>query len=341
MSAESYRKQVPDGRASCCPPPTRTSYRPELLMRTARTDRSPAFTLVELLVVISIIALLVALLLPALANARRSAQMVSCAAQLHSIGQALLLCANEHHGFYPLAGYARPNSGGVDLPDNPVNLADTSQQRYSYVDNYGDGQYIRPAGMPISLASYLGAPQVNTSGYTNFNPAIQQRGPLVDPFLCPSDEGTANLEYSPHHWVYNNTPFLMSVDGYSSYGFNENVFGWCDQGIGGLTGPSRLRGNTAKIVDSSNLLLFADITNTQFTFYALTTTSTMKKIYDGSQPNSFDLLRHRGRINVLFADYHVEGMPILLSSLDHGVGTAGSGNALNTGSGDMQRVKMN
>ncbi len=59
---------------------------------------SRAFTLIELLVVISIIALLISLLLPALAEARRDAQTVVCANNLHSIGQALQEYADEWQG---------------------------------------------------------------------------------------------------------------------------------------------------------------------------------------------------------------------------------------------------
>ncbi len=51
--------------------------------------RRRGFTLVEILVVMSIIALLIGLLLPALADARQDANRVACAAQLHSIGQSL------------------------------------------------------------------------------------------------------------------------------------------------------------------------------------------------------------------------------------------------------------
>jgi prepilin-type N-terminal cleavage/methylation domain-containing protein len=61
--------------------------------------RHAAFTLVELLVVIGIIAVLVGILLPALNKARQTAKRVECAAYLRQVGLAAVNYANGNKGF--------------------------------------------------------------------------------------------------------------------------------------------------------------------------------------------------------------------------------------------------
>ena len=80
----------------------------ELAMKSPYADRRPArnagaFTLVELLVVIGIIALLISILLPALGRARASANSVACLSNMRQLGQSLLFFQNEHDGYNPKA----------------------------------------------------------------------------------------------------------------------------------------------------------------------------------------------------------------------------------------------
>jgi prepilin-type N-terminal cleavage/methylation domain-containing protein/prepilin-type processing-associated H-X9-DG protein len=63
--------------------------------------RSGAFTLIELLVVIGIIALLIALLVPVLGKARRSAKRTVCLSNLRQIGSAIHVYAHANNGAIP------------------------------------------------------------------------------------------------------------------------------------------------------------------------------------------------------------------------------------------------
>jgi len=62
------------------------------------------FTLVELLVVISIIALLMGILVPALARARALAYQMVCSTNLGGIGKAMILYSQDSEGEFPRAG---------------------------------------------------------------------------------------------------------------------------------------------------------------------------------------------------------------------------------------------
>ena len=74
-------------------------------MLQRKNQRRAAFTLVELLVVIGIIALLISILLPSLGAARRHAKSVASLSNLRQIGIALVQYRVENRGFYPVAAW--------------------------------------------------------------------------------------------------------------------------------------------------------------------------------------------------------------------------------------------
>lgn len=153
------------------------------------------FTLVELLVVIGIIALLVAILLPALNKARIQAGKVSCESNLRQCGQILFMYANENKGELPyrLKAQTTPctcfveawgpngagNPWGIFHMDVPAGMHEYGNPRSGSISSYAGGG-IKVFGCPAVAApsiddpanvwgnSIAGNPPIYTEWYINY-----------------------------------------------------------------------------------------------------------------------------------------------------------------------------
>ena len=299
---------------------------PRPILQRCRT----AFTLVELLVVIGIIALLISLLLPALAKVKEASLRTACASKLKTITLAAQLHSGDHRGYYPLAGVL---PGWI-----PSHLDDTYSTKYDY---FGSTAPFAKFPAPITFALSLDMSRrhvLEHSDNTYLGPEETEAAGFIKNFLCPSHaSSTEVIPQLPLLWVCQDSLIPGNYIAYTqaqSYVFNEAIVGWEDSVTKG-----RLRGK-ASMVRQPALTMFAcdglmgKVSESRIPWDSGTGMSTLYNISqyppvtmadafkgDGNPGDkagdheNFDLRRHAGKLNVGFCDGHVETRFITVKDL--------------------------
>ncbi len=166
---------------SHCVANTTTDQERELKMKT---EKRISFTLIELLIVISIIAILAGMLLPALNQAREKAKQINCKGNLKQIGL----------GFY---GYS-------------TSCNDYFPERTSI------------SGLPyyIHYISWL-KPHMGLS-FTNSSTLNDKAAQLSKPFACPSE--TNGTGYGRHYGFWGANPYNIISGQYTDVGINDYAY---------------------------------------------------------------------------------------------------------------------
>jgi len=165
--------------------------------------KQKGFTLIELLVVIAIIAILAAMLLPALAAAKRKSQETICKANMKQMATSAFMYASDYG---PLA--YDPTGTSVWLPSLVTYHAQVAAVRYCPLAGSNN--------MPANLFA-AGTSQVGTASYSwMYDLVTNTSSYMLNGWLYLKDTGNP---YGAYHWASTQT----SVGGQGMFGKMDNV----------------------------------------------------------------------------------------------------------------------
>jgi prepilin-type processing-associated H-X9-DG protein len=244
-------------------------------MRTASSSRRnlPAFTLVELLVVIGIIALLIAVLLPVLKKAKEAANTVVCASQQRQLLAATIMYSQENKGILAIP----PSIGDVYSPGINNPWRNTSLMYYMDTTSYDAGIMRFDVG---GLLPYL--VPVNKDPTV----AVKQGSAKLEQLLnCPSETRDARTVFwQGNHSYQRNFSYSWNVQLRPIILANWPVtVPYC-----GLM--TRIKASDHKV------LLLEEVAPNDGVCYLQ---------FDLGDPDDVPATRHNGRANFGFADGHV------------------------------------
>jgi prepilin-type N-terminal cleavage/methylation domain-containing protein/prepilin-type processing-associated H-X9-DG protein len=181
-------------------------------MGTIRSRRGApaAFTLIEVLVVVAIIALLVAIMLPSLSKAREQAKRTSCKANLRSIGHGMAFYLSDSNGILPAAriygvgGYQRmqdfyyaPLGAMIPNGSRPLNRYLKNIDVFRCPSDAGDPVISAASFFEAHGTSYAYASHAKVNG-TPLPDGTTVTDEIPDPYQLPPPYGVQSCRAHPH-----------------------------------------------------------------------------------------------------------------------------------------------